>query len=130
MAHPMEERLRALYATFAEGDLDGFLAGCTDDVTFTVPGRTPGSGTFTRPEFHEWIVGVLGQTAGTFREQVLDVFGNDEHALMLLHHSFERDGELREYTTAHILELRDGLIRRWSEHPGSMSEFENAWGVV
>jgi hypothetical protein len=29
MAHPNEERLRDLYATFAKGDLQGFLDGCT-----------------------------------------------------------------------------------------------------
>ncbi|MEA2471047.1 MAG: hypothetical protein QOE38_2046, partial [Thermoleophilaceae bacterium] len=62
-------------------DLEGFLAGCSDDVTF-----------------------------GTFKEDVLDVFANDDHALMLLHHEFDREGTHREYRTAHILELRDGLI--------------------
>jgi ketosteroid isomerase-like protein len=129
MGHPNEERLRDLYTTFAEGDLDGFLAGCTDDVTFTVPGNTPGSGTFNRDEFGDWIVGVLGQTTGTFEEQVLDVFANDDHALMLLHHEFDRDGVHREYGTSHILELRDGLIATWTEHPGSLREFEEAWGI-
>lgn len=127
--HPIEERLRELYATFANGDLDGFLAGCTAEVTFTVPGNTPGSGTFDRDAFPDWIVGVLGQTGGTFREYVLDVFANDEHGLMLLHHEFDRGGVHREYGTAHILELRDGQISKWTEHPGSMREFEAAWGT-
>jgi ketosteroid isomerase-like protein len=126
--HQNEERLRDLYATFARGDLEGFLAGCTDDVTFTVPGDTPGSGSFDRASFPDWIVGVLGQTGGTFKEDVLDVFANDDHALMLLHHEFDRDGAHREYRTAHILELRDGLISTWTEHPGSLREFEDAWG--
>jgi ketosteroid isomerase-like protein len=127
--HHNEERLRDLYATFARGDLEGFLAGCTDDVTFTVPGNTPGSGEFDRGSFADWITGVLGQTAGTFKEDVLDVFANDDHALMLLHHEFDREGTHREYRTAHILELRDGLISTWTEHPGSMREFEDAWGT-
>ena len=64
MTHPNEDRLRDLYGVFAQGDLQGFLDGCTDDVTFTVPGNTPGSGTFTKATFAEWITGVLGQTAG------------------------------------------------------------------
>lgn len=129
MTHPNEEHLRDLYATFARGDLGGFLASCTDDVSFTVRGNTPGSGTFARGEFPDWIVGVLGQTGGSFREDVLDVFANDDHALMLLHHEFERDGAHREYGAAHILELHDGLIAKWTEHPGSMREFEEAWGT-
>ena len=129
MSHPNEERLRDLYATFAKGDLAGFLAGCTDDVTFTVPGNTPGSGTFTKDQFTDWIVGVIGQTGGTFREDVRDVFANDEHGVLLLHHQFDRDGNHHEYRTAHIVDLRDGLIAGWTEDPGSMHEFEEAWGT-
>ena len=129
MPHPNEDRLRDLYAIFAKGDLQGFLDGCTDDVTFTVPGNTPGSGVFTKSGFVEWITGVIGQTGGTFQEHVLDVFANDEHGLLLLHHEFDRDGAHREYRTAHICELRDGRIAKWSEYPGSLREFEEAWGT-
>jgi len=129
MAHPMETWLRELYATFARGDLQGFLDGCTDDVTFTVPGNTPGSGVFTKATFMEWITGVLGAAGGTFQEHVLDVFANDEHGALLLHHEFERAGQHREYRTAHICEFRDGRIAAWTEHPGSLREFEEAWGT-
>ena len=129
MAHPNEERLRELYAVFARGDLQGFLDGCTDDVTFMVPGNTRGSGTFTKATFTDWITGVLGQTGGTFREDVLDVFANDEHGILLLHHSFDRDGAHRQYGTAHVCQLRDGRISAWEERPGSLREFEDAWGT-
>jgi ketosteroid isomerase-like protein len=129
LGHPNEERLRDLYAIFARGDIEGFLAGCTDDVTFTVPGNTPGSGSFTKDEFPDWIGGVIGQTGGSFKEDVLDVFANDDHGLLLLRHEFDRDGVHREYRTAHICELSDGLIAKWTEHPGSMREFEEAWGT-
>jgi ketosteroid isomerase-like protein len=127
--HPNEVRLRELYATFAKGDLQGFLDGCTEDVTFTVPGNTPGSGVFDKQTFIDWITGVLGQTAGTFREDVLDVFANDEHGILLLHHEFDRDGQHREYETAHACELSNGLISAWEERPGSLREFEEAWGT-
>jgi uncharacterized protein len=130
MSHPNEDFLRRLYALFAQGDLGGFLDGCTDDVTFTVPGNTPGSGTFTKDSFVAWITGVLGQTGGTFREDVLDVFANDDHGILLLHHEFDRDGQRRTYATAHVCELRDGLISTWEERPGSLREFEQAWGTV
>ena len=129
MAHPNEDYLRGLYAMFAKGDLQGFLDGCTDDVTFTVPGNTPGSGVFTKADFVAWISGVIGQTNGTFQEHVLGVFANDEHGLLLLHHEFDRDGEHREYRTAHLCELRDGRIAEWTEQPGSLRDFEEAWGT-
>jgi len=127
--HPSELMLRDVYAKFAQGDLPAFLDACTDDVTFTVPGNTPGSGNFTKSSFVDWISGVLGQTNGTFREDVLDVFANDDHGLLLLHHEFDRDGAHRTYETAHVVELRDGRISSWHEHPGSLREFEDAWGT-
>jgi ketosteroid isomerase-like protein len=129
MAHPNEERLRDLYATFAKGDLQGFLDGCTDDVTFTVPADTPGSGTFSKATFVDWITAVLGQTGGTFQEQVLDIFANDEHGIVMLHHEFDRDAKHREYLTAHAVKLAAGRISAWEERPGSMAAFEAAWGT-
>jgi ketosteroid isomerase-like protein len=128
VSHPNEDWLRELYARFAQGDLPAFLDACTDDVTFTVPGNATPSGEFDKSEFMDWIVGVLGATDGTFCEDVLDVFANDEHALLLLHHHFDRDGKHWEYETAHVCELRDGKIASWRDHPGSMQEFEDAWG--
>jgi ketosteroid isomerase-like protein len=127
--HPNEYRLRELYATFAKGDLEGFLAGCTDDVTFAVPGKASVSGKFTKQTFGEMIAPVMQLSGGTFREDVLDVFANDEHGVLLLEHSFDRDGVHREYRTAHIVHMRDGKIAAWTEHPGSMREFEEAWGT-
>jgi ketosteroid isomerase-like protein len=127
MMHPNEVHLRELYAKFSTGDLAGFLAGCTDDVTFTVPGTTLVSGVFTKETFVPWISSVMAASAGTFREEVLDVFANDQHGVLLLRHEFDRGGK-REYRTAHICALSNGKIARWTEHPGSQAEFEAAWG--
>jgi ketosteroid isomerase-like protein len=130
MSHPNEDRLRELYAAFARGDMEGFLDGCTDDVTFTVPGTATVSGEFTKGTFGGLVAPVMEVSGGTFREDVLDVFANDEHGVLLLLHSFDRDGQRREYRTAHIVQLRDGKIAKWQEHPGSPGEFEEAWGTA
>jgi ketosteroid isomerase-like protein len=105
------------------------IALAADEVTFAVPGNTPASGTFTKATFIDWITGVLGQAGGTFQEHVLDVFANDEHGILMLHHEFDRGGEHREYLTAHAVQLRDGSISSWEERPGSLAEFEAAWGM-
>jgi hypothetical protein len=60
---------------------------------------------------------------------VLDVFANDDHGVLLLHHEFDRDSVHRSYQTAHACLLRGGRIARWEERPGSMAEFEAAWGT-
>jgi ketosteroid isomerase-like protein len=129
VAHPNEARLRELYATFARGDLQGFLDGCTDDVMFTVPGRLPFSGVYNKGGFIPFILQVLERSEHTFQEQVLDVFANDEHGALLLEHEFDRAGQHRIYETIHICELQGGQIASWTEHPGSMREFEEAWGA-
>ena len=129
MPHANETQLRTLYALFARGDIEGFLSGCTDDVTFTVPGSAAVSGEFTKATFMKLLAPVMERSGGTFQEEVLDVFANDDHGVLMLHHRFTRDGTEREYRTAHIVELRDGLIAKWTEHPGSPHEFEEAWGV-
>ena len=54
---------------------------------------------------------------------------NDDHGVLLLHHHFEREGKPRSYRTAHIVQLVNGKIASWVEHPGSMEEFEDAWGA-
>jgi hypothetical protein len=103
MSHPNEDRLRDLYTAFAtQRDLT--------QLTFT-----------------EWITGVLGQTGGRFQEHVLDVFANDEHGILTLHHEFNRDRSHREYLTAHAVQFEDRRICAWEERPGCMAEFEAAW---
>ena len=128
MGHANEDTLRELYAAFGRGDLEGFLDGCTDDVTFAVPGYATVSGTYRRDEFASWIGDVIGRTGGTFREDILDVVANDDHGVLLLVHLFDRDGTHHEYQTAHLVHFEAGKISRWTEHPGSMREFEAAWG--
>jgi len=128
MGTSSEQRLRQLYAAFAQGDLAGFLDGCTDDVTFAVPGYAWGSGTHTREQFIPWVESLVARTGGTFREDIVDVVANDERGMLLLVHTFERDGTRHEYQTAHLVEFRGDKISRWIEHPGSMREFEAAWG--
>ncbi|HZU72661.1 MAG TPA: SgcJ/EcaC family oxidoreductase [Acidimicrobiales bacterium] len=128
MSHKNEDRLRELYGIFARGDLQGFLDGCTDDVTFHVPGEAAVSGVFTKGDFPSWITGVMGIAGGTFQEHILDVCANDDHGMLELRHEFDRDGVHRSYLTAHVVEFRDGRISRWEERPGSIAEFEAAWG--
>jgi ketosteroid isomerase-like protein len=128
MAHPNEDRLADLYARFAVGDIAGFLDGCTDDITFTVPGDAAVSGKFDKATFDQMIAPVMERSAGTFQEDIEHLCANDDRGVLLLLHTFTRDGQPRSYRTAHLVEFRDGRLSRWEEHPGSLAEFEAAWG--
>jgi len=132
VGHPNEQKLRDAYALFALGDMPGFLAGCTDDVTFHVPGpnqitRGQSSAEFTKAAFGDLVAPVMQVSAGTFSEEVVDVFANDEHGVLLLIHRLQRDGTAVEYRTAHVVQLRGGKISAWQEWPGNLAGFAAAW---
>jgi ketosteroid isomerase-like protein len=128
VTHPNEIRLRQLYRGLDTGDLDAFLAGCTDDVTFLVPGLTPVSGLYTKASFEAMLAPVINESPAMFLQHLLAVAANDDDAIVLLFHRFSRHGQVRQYRTAHKLVLRDGLVAAWEEHPGCRAEFEAAWG--
>ena len=128
MAHPSEQRLRDLYAAFAQGDLPTVLGMCTDDIRFTVPGHNQVTGQYTKETFGPGLIAtVMELTAGTFSEEIVDVFANDEHGVVLLVHRFQRQGRPVEYRTAQIWAIRDGQFASWREHPGDEQRFDEAW---
>ena len=129
MAHPNENLLRDVYAAFGQGNPQPFLDACSDDVVYTVPGNTLGSGKHSKADFNEWMGGVMAPTNGTFREEIVELAANDDSAILLLDHQFDRDGKHRQYFTAHVLRFKDGKISSWTEMPGSLREFEDAWGT-
>jgi hypothetical protein len=58
------------------------------------------------------------------------VLANDHHAVVLACHSFTRDGESKDYRTAHVYEIRDGQLAESSEHPRDQAIFDDAWASV
>ena len=129
MAHPLESIIRDAYAAFNRGDLDGYLAACTPDVSFHVPGRSAAAGSYHAKEGLAKLAGVVIEIAGdTFQEDVEDVLANDVHAVVLARHRFTRDGLRKDYRTAHVYEVRDGKLARCYEQPRDMEAFDDAWG--
>ena len=129
MAHPLEAKVREAYAAFGRGDLDGYLHHCTMDFCFNVPGRSAVAGTFRGKEGQEQLGGrVMEISGGTFREEVLDVLANDQHAVVLASHRFERNGKSKEYLTAHVYNVREGKLAECWEQPRDQAQFDDAWG--
>lgn len=128
MAHPNEETLRAAYNAFAQGNLEGYLKFCTDEITFHVPGRGQVAGDYTRAEFvHPFISKVIELTNGTFQETVVDVVANDSRGVVLAGHQFERNGHRYAYDTAHIYKIKDGKLAEFAEYPADQYLFDEAW---
>ena len=129
MAHPLEATIREAYAAFGRGDVDGYLAPCTTDFTFNVPGREGISGVWAGQKgLHELAAKAMAISGGTFKEEVEDVLANDRHAVVLARHRFTRDGSSKDYCTVHIYEVEHGKLARCFEHPRDAAAFHDAWG--
>jgi len=127
MTHSNEETIRAAYAAFVQGDLNGYLKYCTDNITFSVPGKGKISGTHKRNEFiSPWVSGVIELTNGTFRETVNDVVANDHRGVVLVTHEFERNSRKFKYDTAHIYRIKDGKLDSFEEYPADLYYFDEA----
>ncbi|HKO58728.1 MAG TPA: nuclear transport factor 2 family protein [Thermoanaerobaculia bacterium] len=128
MPNDHDELLRRAYATFTSGDVDGYLALCTPDITFTVPGSNRVAGIYSRQEFRERLIpNVMGLTNGTFREVVLDVFTSDRGGVVRAEHTFDRNGRAYDFRTLHIYDIRDGKLASFQEVAEDARIFDEAW---
>jgi uncharacterized protein len=129
MAYPLEQKIRDASAAFALGDVDGYVAACTEDFSFHVPGENSLSGVYSgRPGVFDLAGRAMALSAGTFTEEVEDVLATDTHAVVLARHRFTRDGALKDYRTAHVYDVRDGQLARCYEQPRDPAVFDDAWG--
>src|ERR1019366_5274271 len=129
MAHPLEAIIRDAYAAFGRGDIDGYLRPCTEHFTFNVPGRGALAGSFRGKEgVSDLARRAMEISNGTFHEEVEDVLVNDHHAVVLCRQRFTRDGQSKDYRTAHVYEIADSKLAACWEHPRDQAELDDAWG--
>lgn len=128
MAHQNETMLRQAYADFAEGNLDGYWNCCRDDFTFNVPGRNQVAGAYQGKDRFLQLIGMVMQlSGGQFEETVEDVLANDERGVVLVRHRFPRDGQSKDYRSAHVYNIRDGRLAECWEQPRDPAIFDDAW---
>jgi ketosteroid isomerase-like protein len=131
MAHALEESIRKAYAAFGRGDVDGYLEPCTPDFRFNIPGHGAIAGTYHgRDGMYALAAKAMEGTGETFREDVEDVLANDQHAVVLARHYFTRNGRQHEYLTAHVYDVRDGMLAECWEQPRDPAAFEVAWDTT
>ena len=130
MAHPNEDRFRAGYAAFQNGDMDAlrneFLA---PDVLWHNAGRSPISGDFKGiDEVLQSFGRSFELSAGTLRVEVHDCVANDEHGIVLGRATAERpDGRRLDDRYAHVAHFRDGKIVESWFHAGDQYASDEFW---
>jgi ketosteroid isomerase-like protein len=105
--HPNVARVRAAYAAFDKGDLNGALADLADDAVFHFKGEGPLSGDHKgRAEIEKVLIGTFELTGGTQKLEIRGIFADDEHAVVSLHETASRpDGAKLDVDEAHVITI-------------------------
>jgi ketosteroid isomerase-like protein len=106
------EALRRGYEAFQGGNLDLLRDELFDaDIVWHAPGRNQTSGDYRGVEaVIASFVKNFELTDGTFKVEVHDILGSDDHAVALATVSAERNGTSISEPYAHVCHFRDGKL--------------------
>ena len=125
--HPNIALLKKGYEAFGKGDMETLTELFDQDATWHVPGEGPLSGNYSG---REAIFGFFGQIAvlsgGTFKAEPHDFLANDEHAVVLLNSTANREGKELNMNETNVYHIKDGkAFEAWtfSEDQRAIDEF-------
>lgn len=110
------QKVRAAFEAFGRGDLESVRDGLADDIVWHHPGNNVLSGDYKGPDE---VIGFFGrvfqETNGTFKTDVHDVVGNDEHVVVLMNLRGERNGKQMDVKAANIFHVNSEgrATERW-----------------
>jgi ketosteroid isomerase-like protein len=90
--HPNAIRIRELAAAFQRGDLAAVVDAYADDSVYRVPGDNLVAGNYQKHELGDFFAKLGEMTGGTFKIEVDDVLGDDDHAVMFWSLTADRNG--------------------------------------
>ncbi len=101
--------MRKGYEAFAVGDLATVMTIFDEDIVWHSPGRSPLAGDFRgHQQVTEFFGRIFDLSGGTFKNEIHDILANDEHGVVLLRATAQRDGKSFDATGCHVWHLRDG----------------------
>ena len=128
MAHPNEDLIRRGYDAFARGDLDTLRGLFADDIVWHAGGNNPLSGDYRGQDEVFGFFGRIGQeTGGTFRIDIHDVLGNDEHVVVLSTTSAERAGRSLSDNNVGVYHVTDGRVTEAWFHATDQAAVDAFW---
>jgi uncharacterized protein len=127
--HPNVERARRGYAAFATGDMDAVSEQFSDDIVWHAGGNNVLSGDYKGKEAVFGLFGrIIQETGGTFNQTVHDILANDEHVVVLVEVSAERNGVRVDQRAVDILHAdADGKITEFWRFPEDSAAVDRLW---
>jgi ketosteroid isomerase-like protein len=124
------DRLHHLFTLLTRGELDAFLQGCTDDVSLTARGTGTRTTIVRREEIPDWFASMHALTDGTLGSSICLVLSVGHENIVILRHTFERDGVIRSYETVNFCTFRQQQLMAWFSHPLDIGTYAEAWGTT
>ena len=122
--HPNEELIRIAAEGAARGDMETWSSKVADDVLVHLwgGGEFKGKG--------ELVDGFFAKmTPGSFRLEVRDVLGSDDHAIGLYGMSGERNGQSLDWFHVNVYRIEDGKVVEIWFMPFEQQEVAELLGV-
>lgn len=126
--HPNVQTLKKFYDCFAQGDVNGMLELCSDDVTFQVSGKSKLAGKYNKVTVGSQLIGkIMELSDGTFKLEVHDIMASDQHGMVLTTDTVVKNGMKHEYRTVHVWRIQNGKPVAWYEYPRDLYQYDAIW---
>ena len=127
--HPNVARTREYLDTFAAGDLEGLRPFFSDDVVWHVAGNHALSGDyFGKDELIAYFHEARDLSGGTLTLQPSSIMANDEHIVVMLRVSGERNGKTLDIEMAEAFTVRpDGTWSEFWAMPDDQDSVDEFW---
>jgi ketosteroid isomerase-like protein len=127
VTHPNADVVRRAYDAFSRGDMDGLGALFTDDITFSIPGRSPLAGEYKGKEaVFGFLQNLMQISGGTVRVDAHAIVAEDEHAVGLMALTAQRNGKRASLNTVHVWHVDDGKLTEFWEFP-DQPDYDDFW---
>ena len=131
MTHTMSntDLVRRGYQAFNNADVETLQAIFADDVTWTTPGESTVAGTARGKTAVLTQFGRYGgETDGTFKAELLDVFESDDGRVIGLHHNTgARNGRNLDTQCCIVFDVRNGQVVSGTENFFDLYNWDHFW---
>lgn len=122
------ERIRDLFRAWLERDALTVARLIGDEVVWRVPGESTMAGEYRgRGEIFPFLRRTADLTGGSYRADLLDVYGGDEVVVGLYRATGRRDGKALDIPQALVFRFDGEELREVLAVPGDPAAFDDFW---
>jgi ketosteroid isomerase-like protein len=123
------ELVRRGYAAFNAADIDALMELIDENASWHTPGRSPIAGDYRgRDAVFGQFGRYGGETNGTFKAELEQVFTSEDGRVIGLHHnSGERNGKQLDTDCCLVFELENGRVISGREHFFDLANWDGFW---